>query len=239
MAFRDAMDVTQSPPMTWEDWVQEEEEERERCSSTRGDSQLGPSSPPLEGCNVSDVSMAEEGPQQCDSDMIVEEEREESMETDAPLDSAAPTLLKEAIPEDLEAEVEEDCCSQMSEESTDQNPPHDSDPDEDKLLGPPADISVPGDTPMTLSLSSFPWEMMTYECAICTLKSTMTTMTHGLKPTGLCSFEPTSPASCNGSYFDFVCFICINHVLFLNKAATTRSYRRAWGRVSHAACCPF
>ena len=67
------------------------------------------------------------------------------METDAPLDSATPTLLKEkAIPEDLKAEVKEDCCSQMSEESTDQNPPHNSDPDEDELLGPPANISVPG-----------------------------------------------------------------------------------------------
>ena len=145
MAFRDAMDVAQSPAMTWEDWVQEEEEEQERCSSTKGDSQPGPSSPPLEGCNISDVSMAEEGPQQCDSDVIVEEEREESMETDAPLDSAAPTLLKEkAIQEDLEAEVNEDHHSQMSEESTDQNLPHDSDPDEDELLGPPANISIPG-----------------------------------------------------------------------------------------------
>ena len=27
MAFRDAMDIAQSPPMTWEDGVQEEEEE--------------------------------------------------------------------------------------------------------------------------------------------------------------------------------------------------------------------
>ena len=139
------MDIAQSPPMTWEDWVQEEEEEQERHSSTGGDSQPGPSSPPLEGCNVSDISMAEEGPQQCDSDVVVEEEREESMETDAPLNSATPTLLKEkAIPEDLKAEVEEDCHSQMSEGSTDQNPPHDSDPDEDELLGPPANISVPG-----------------------------------------------------------------------------------------------
>ena len=67
------------------------------------------------------------------------------METDAPLDSATPALLKEkVIPEDLEAEVEEDRHSQTSEESTDQNLPHDSDPDEDELLGPPADISVPG-----------------------------------------------------------------------------------------------
>ena len=144
MAFRDAMDVTWSPPMTWEDQVQKEEEECERHSSTGGDSQLGLSSPPLEGCNVSDISMAKEGPQQCDSDVIVEEEREESMETDAPLDSATPTLLKEkAIPEDLEAKVKEDHHSQTSEESSDQNPPHDSDPDEDELLGLPADISVP------------------------------------------------------------------------------------------------
>ena len=56
------MDVTRSPPMTWEDRVQEEEEEQERHSSTGGDSQPGLSSLPLEGCNISDVSMAEEGP---------------------------------------------------------------------------------------------------------------------------------------------------------------------------------
>ena len=89
--------------------------------------------------------MAEEGPQQHNSDIVIEEEREESMETGAPLDSAAPALLPEkAIPEDLGAEVEEDHHSQMSEESTDQNPPHDSDPNKDELLGLPADISVPG-----------------------------------------------------------------------------------------------
>ena len=145
MAFRDAMEVAQSLPMTWEDWVQEEEEECERHSSTGGDSLLNLFFLPLEGCNVSDVSMAKEGPQQHDSDTIVEEEREESMEMDAPLDSAAPTPLKEkVILEDLEAEVEEDRRSQTSEESTDQNPPHDSDPDKDELLALPADISVPG-----------------------------------------------------------------------------------------------
>ena len=67
------------------------------------------------------------------------------METDKPLDSATPALLLEkAIPEDLEAKVEEDHHSQMSEESTDQNPPHNSDPNEDELLGLPADISIPG-----------------------------------------------------------------------------------------------
>ena len=46
--------------------------------------------------------------------------------------------------EDLKAGDHEDHCSQTSEESTNQNPPHDSDPDEDELLGPPTDISVPG-----------------------------------------------------------------------------------------------
>ena len=86
----------------------------------------------------------EEGPQQHDSDVIVEEEREESMETDAPLDSTVPTPPEEKVTlEDLDAEVDEDHCSQALEESTDQNPPHDSDPDEDELLGLPADISIP------------------------------------------------------------------------------------------------
>ena len=54
--------------------------------------------------------------------VIIEEEREESMETDTPLDSAAPTLKEKAILEDLKAKVDEDRCSQASEESTDQNP---------------------------------------------------------------------------------------------------------------------
>ena len=67
------------------------------------------------------------------------------MEIDALLDSAAPTPPEgKAMPEDLEARDHEDCCSQMSEESTNQNPPHDSDPDEDKLLGLPTDVSIPG-----------------------------------------------------------------------------------------------
>ena len=44
------------------------------------------------------------------------------METDALLDSAAPVPLKKAMSEDLEAGDHEDHCSQMSEESTDQNP---------------------------------------------------------------------------------------------------------------------
>ena len=123
----------------------EEEDEQERCSSTGGDSQQCLSSPQLEGCNVSDVSMVKEDPQQHDSDVVVEEEIEESMETDEPLDSAAPALLPEkASPEGLEAEAEEDHHSHTSEESTDQNLPHDLDLNEDELLGLLADISIPG-----------------------------------------------------------------------------------------------
>ena len=139
------MEVAQSPPLSWKDRVQEEEDKQERHFSIGGDSQLCPSSPQLEGCNISDVSMAEEGPQQCDSDVMVEEEIEESMEMDKPSNIAVPALLPEkAFPEGLEAEAEEDCHSHTSEESTDQNPPHDSDLNKDELLGPLADISIPG-----------------------------------------------------------------------------------------------
>ena len=137
------MDLAQSPSMSWEDQVQEEEEQ-ERHSSMAGDSK--PSSPPLplEGGSVSDVSMVNEGLLQHDSNVIVEEEREEAMEIDALLESDAPAPLEgNARPEDLEAGDHEDCCSQMSEESTNQNLPHDSDPDEDELLGLPTNISIP------------------------------------------------------------------------------------------------
>ena len=37
-----------------------------------------------------------------------------------------------------------DHCRHMSEESINQNPPHDSDPNEDELLGPITDLSIPG-----------------------------------------------------------------------------------------------
>ena len=90
VASRDAMDITRSPSMSWEDRIQEEEEQ-EMCSSAAGDPELGLSPPPLEGDSVSDVSMVDEGLLQCDSNVIIEEEREEGMETDAPLDSATPT----------------------------------------------------------------------------------------------------------------------------------------------------
>ena len=102
-------------------------------------------SPWMEGCNISDVSMAKEGPQQCDSDVIVEEEVEESMETDEPSHVGAPAPLPDkAFPEGSEAKAEDDRHSHTSEESTDQNPPHDLDLNKDDLLGLPADISIPG-----------------------------------------------------------------------------------------------
>ena len=52
--------------------------------------------PLLEGENTSDVSMMDDSPLQHDSDMVIEEEREESMDTDIPSSPVAPAPLKEA-----------------------------------------------------------------------------------------------------------------------------------------------
>ena len=90
-AFRDAMEPTQSS-RSWEDWVQEEEGQN-RCSPMEGGPNPGSSPPPLEGDNVSDISMVNDSLLQHDSDVVIKEEREESMETDVPLDSAASTCL--------------------------------------------------------------------------------------------------------------------------------------------------
>ena len=99
----------------------------------------------MEGCSASDVLMAEEGPQQGDSNVVVEEEVEESMEMDEPSNIDAPAPLPDkAFLQSSKAEAEDDCHSHTSEESTDQNPPHDLDLDEDELLGPATDVSIPG-----------------------------------------------------------------------------------------------
>ena len=50
--------------------------------------------PALEEGNASDVSMVDDSLLQCDSDIVVKEEREEDMETGAPASSTAPTPLK-------------------------------------------------------------------------------------------------------------------------------------------------
>ena len=144
-AFKEAMELGQSPSMSWEDQVQKEEEWQRHDSSVEGSPDLGLPPPLLEGENASDVSMVDDSPLQHDSDVVVKEEREESMDTDIPASPAAPMPLKEmSMPEGFKARDPNDHCSHTSEESTDQNPPHDSDPDEDKLLGLVTNISIPG-----------------------------------------------------------------------------------------------
>ena len=166
------------------------------------------------------------------------------METDAPLDSAAPTPLKEkAMSEDLKAGDHEDCCSQMSEESTDQNLPHDSNPNEDELLGLPTNISVPGghsNDSITLVISPGEDNLWTTS-TICNLNG------QWWEPGGhtgwnrwdqVCLNPHPQPRIMGPNQFLYISYV--NHVLFfLNKAAATRSCQRAWGRVLHAACCPF
>ena len=102
------------------------------------------SPPALQEGNASDVSMVNDSLLQCDSDIVVKGEREENMETGAPASPMAPMLLKEMpMQESFEAGDPDNHCSQISEESMDQNPPHDSDLDKDELLGTFTNLSVP------------------------------------------------------------------------------------------------
>ena len=95
MASKEAMELGQSPSMSWEDQVQEEEQQK-HDSSAKGNPNSGLPPPLLEGENTSDVSMVDDSPLQHDSDMVVkEEEREESMDTDVPASPSAPAPLKE------------------------------------------------------------------------------------------------------------------------------------------------
>ena len=81
---------------------------------------------------------------QHDSDVVVKEEREEDMDTGAPASSTAPVPLRETpMGESSKAGDPDDHYSHMSEESMDQNPPHDSDFDEDELLGTVTDLPIP------------------------------------------------------------------------------------------------
>ena len=54
------------------------------------------SPPALEEGNASDVSMVDDSLLQCDLDVIIEEEREENMETGTSASSMAPMPLKES-----------------------------------------------------------------------------------------------------------------------------------------------
>ena len=66
------------------------------------------------------------------------------MEMDEPPNVDPPTPIPDkTVPETSEPEAEDDRQSHVSEESMDQNPPHDSDLDKDELLGPATDVSVP------------------------------------------------------------------------------------------------
>ena len=94
-AFKEAMELSHSPSMSWEDQVQKEEEQQRCDSSAKGSPELGSPPPVLEEENAGDVSMVDDSPLQCDLDMVVKEEREESMDMDVPASPAAPTPLKE------------------------------------------------------------------------------------------------------------------------------------------------
>ena len=144
------MELSHSSSMSWEDQVQKEEEWQRHDSSAKGSPESGSPPPVLEEGNTSDVSMVDDSPLQHDLDVVVEEERAESMDTDVPASPAAPMPLNEMpMQECFKARDPDDHCSHTSEESTDQNPPHDSDPNEDELLGPITNISILGDIQMT------------------------------------------------------------------------------------------
>ena len=84
---------------------------------------------------------------QHDSGIMIEEEREEEMETGAPASPTTPMPPEESpMQQGSEAGdgLQDDWLSQTSEENRDQNPPHNSDLNEEELLGPVTDISVPG-----------------------------------------------------------------------------------------------
>ena len=103
------------------------------------------SPPGIEEGNASDISMVNDSLLQHDLDVVVEEEKEENMGTGAPASSMAPAPLRETpMWESSKAGDPDDHCSHMSEESTDQNPPHDSDLNENELLGTVTDLSIPG-----------------------------------------------------------------------------------------------
>ena len=98
-----------------------------------------------EGGSASDVSMIDDSLIQHDSDTMVEKEREVDMEIGPPTSPTVPAPPEElAMQQGFEAGdiVQDDQLSQTSEESTDQNLPHNSVLNEKELLGPITDVSV-------------------------------------------------------------------------------------------------
>ena len=98
--------------------------------------------------------MNNDGLTQHDSDIMIEEE----MEIGTPASPAAPTPHEE-LPMQRGSKARDgplgDQLSQTSEESMDKNPPQNSDLNEEELLEPVTDISVPGghlDNLITLSV---------------------------------------------------------------------------------------
>ena len=89
-AFKEAMELRKSPSMSWDDQVQKEEEWQRCDSSVKGSPDSGSPPPLLEEENTSDVSMVDDSPLQHDSDVVIKEERKESMDTDVPASPAAP-----------------------------------------------------------------------------------------------------------------------------------------------------
>ena len=120
------------------------------------------------------------------------------METGAPASSMAPMPIKELLMwEGFEAGDPDDQSSQMSEESTDQNPAHDLHLNEDKLLGMVTDLSVPGghsDDSIALVIHPGEDDLVT----TCTQSTCRTVWESGLEWIGSGSFEPTPQTSYNG-----------------------------------------
>ena len=151
-AFTDAMGSAHSSLLLWEEQVWEEEQQQRGSAPGDGsriesspDSDMPP--PVSKGGSTSNVSMVDDSLIQHDSDIMIEEKREEEMETGASASPTTPMPPKESpMQQGSEARdsLQDDWLSQMSKESMDENPPHNSDLNEEELLELVTNISVPG-----------------------------------------------------------------------------------------------
>ena len=95
------MGSAHSSSLLWEEQVQEEEQQQEGSApggGSRTESILEPDMPPpaSEVGSTSNVSMVTDGLIPHDLDVVVEEEREEDMETGAPVSPTSPMPPKES-----------------------------------------------------------------------------------------------------------------------------------------------